>query len=50
MTKWKNMMQKKEEEITARDLINTDMNKISKLEFETIIRILAGLKKKLRRH
>lgn len=42
------MMQKKEEEITARDLINTDMNKISKLEFETIIRILAGFEKSIK--
>ena len=28
-----------------KDLINTDMSKTTKLEFKTIIRILAGLEK-----
>ena len=33
--------------MTARALINTDINKMSELEFQTmIIRILAGVKKK----
>ena len=30
-----------------RDLINTDMNKMSELEFKTIIRILTGLEKSI---
>ena len=47
MTRWKNSPQKKEqEEVMARELINTDMSKKSELEFKTtIIRILAGLRK-----
>ena len=45
MTKQRNSHQKKEqEEMTARDLINTDTRKISEPEFRiTIIRILAGV-------
>ena len=40
---------KEQEEITARDLINTDISKIFELEFRTmIIRILAGVEKKHR--
>ena len=53
MTKWKNSPQKIEQEAvpTARDLINTDFGKMSELEFRiTIIKILAGLEKKHRRH
>lgn len=49
MTKWRNSLQKKEqEEMTVRILINTDISKISELEFRTmIIRIVAGLKKSI---
>lgn len=47
MTRWRNSLQKKEqEEITARDIINTDINEMSELEFKAIIiKILAGLEK-----
>ena len=47
MTKQRNSPSKKEhEETTARDLTNTDTNKMSEPEFRiTIIRILAGVKK-----
>ena len=48
MTRWRNLPQKKEQEtlLTARDLINSIISKMSELEFKTmIIRILAGLKK-----
>ena len=35
MTRWKNSPQKKEqEEMTARDLINTDVSKMAELEFK----------------
>ena len=50
MTKWKNSPQKKEQEavLTARDLINMDISKMSELEFRTmIIKILAGLEKSI---
>ena len=49
MTKRRNSPQKKEhEEMTARDLTNTDTNKTSEPEFGiTIIRILAGVEKRL---
>ena len=53
MTRWGNSSQKKEQEVEVivRDLINIDISKISELEFKTtIIRILAGLEKKHRRH
>ena len=46
--RWRKSPQKKEQEIDliARDLINTDISKLSVLEFKTtIIRILAGLEK-----
>ena len=45
----RNLPQKKEqEEMTARDLINTDISKMSELEFRTtIIRILAGVEKSI---
>jgi len=37
--------------LTARDLISMDLSKMSELEFSvTIIKILAGLEKKRRRH
>ena len=36
--------QKEQEEMTSNDLINTDIRKMSELEFKTtIIRILAGV-------
>ena len=49
MTKYRNTPQKnKQEETTARDLINTDTSKMSEPEFRiTIIRILAGVKDRL---
>ena len=49
MTKQRNSPSKKEhEETTARDLTNTDTNKMSEPEFRiTIIRILAGVKNRL---
>ena len=53
MTNQRTSSQKKEqEEMTSRDLINTDTAKMSEVEFKTtIIRILAGVKKKKnRRH
>ena len=44
MTRWRNSTQKKEqEEMTARDLVNANISKMSELEFKTIIKILAGL-------
>lgn len=45
MTRWKNSAQKKElEEMLARDLINTDISKMSKLEYKTtIVRLLKGI-------
>ena len=48
MTKQRNSPQKKEqEEITARDLTNTDTSKMSEQEFKTtIIKILAGVEKR----
>ena len=47
--KQKNLPQEKEqEEMTARDLINTDTRKMSEPEFRiTIIRILAGVENRL---
>jgi len=58
MTRWKKSPQKKEQEAvpTARDLINTDISKMSELEFrmmilkilaEKKIKILAGLEKSM---
>ena len=49
MMKQRNSLQKKEhEEVTARDLINTDTSKMSEPEFRiTIIRILAGVENRL---
>ena len=49
MTKQRNLPQKKEEEeMTARGLINTDISKMSELEFRTtIIRILARVEKSI---
>jgi len=49
MTRWRNAPQKKEqEEVMARDLINTDTSMMSEPEFKTIIiRTLAGLEKKI---
>ena len=49
MTKRRNSPQKKEhEEMTARDLTNTDTIKMSEPEFRiTIIRILAGVENRL---
>ena len=49
MTKRRNSPQKKDhEEMTARDLTNTDTSKMSKPEFRiTIIRILAGVDNRL---
>ena len=35
---------KEQEETTARDLINTDTNKMSEQEFRITLRILAGIK------
>ena len=48
MTRQRNLPQKKEQkEVMARNLINTDISKMSEAEFKTtIIRILAGLEKK----
>ena len=34
-----------QEEITSKDLIKTDTSNISKQEFKTVIRILAGLER-----
>ena len=39
---------KEQEEKTARDLVNTDIIKMSELKFKTIIRIPAGLEKSIR--
>ena len=48
MTKWRNSPQKEEqEEMTARDFINTDISKMSDLEFRIMIRILAGVEKSI---
>ena len=49
MTKQRNSPQKKEqEEMTARDLTNTDTSKMSEPEFRImIIRILAGVEKNI---
>ena len=49
MTKQRNSPQKKEhEEMTARDLTNTDTSNMSEPEFRiTIIRILAGVENRL---
>ena len=50
MTRWKKSPQQKEQEAvpTARDLINTDINKMSELEFRMmILKILAGLVKSM---
>jgi len=49
MPRWRNSSQKKEQEkVTARDLIETDLNKMPEPEFKTtIIRILAGLDKSI---
>ena len=39
---------KEQEEMTARDLINRDISKMSELEYKTtIIRILAGVEKNI---
>ena len=51
MTEWKNSPQKKEQEavLTARDLINMDISKISELKFKiTILKILAEVEKNRR--
>ena len=47
MTKRRNSSQKKEQEkMTTRDLINTNINKMSDLEFRTtIIKVLLGVEK-----
>ena len=46
MTSQRNSPQKKEqEEMTVRDFINTEISKMSELQFKTIIRILTGLEK-----
>ena len=47
MIKWKNSPQKKiQEEMTARELLKTDINNISEQEFRiTVIRLIARLKK-----
>ena len=52
MMKLRNSPQKNgQEEMTARDLINTDTSRMSKPEFRiTIIRIPAGVEKKHRTH
>jgi len=48
MTRWRNAPQKKEqEEVMARDLINTDISKMSETDCRTIIRILNGLGKSI---
>ena len=47
MTKWNNFPQQKiQEEITARELLKTDINNISEQEFR-VIRLLAGLEKSI---
>ena len=47
MTRQRNSPQKKDqEEITARDLLETDISNTYEQEFRTVIRILAGLEKK----
>ena len=50
MTRWRHSSQKEKTEVIARDLIKTDISKMSEPEFETIIRILAGLQEQYRRH
>ena len=49
MTRWENSPQKREqEEIKARDLINSGISKMSELEFKAAIRgILAGFEKSI---
>ena len=49
MKRWKNSPQKKDqEEITARDLLKTDVSNISEQEFRTaVIRPLAGLERSI---
>ena len=49
MVKWKNSPQKKfQEEMTARELLKTDINNISDQEFRIIvIRLIAGLEKNI---
>jgi len=53
MTRWRNAPQNKEQEavLTPRHLIDTDISKMSELEFKTmIIKILTGHEKKHRGH
>ena len=46
MTRWRNSPQEKEQEVTARYLINIDTSKMSEPNFKTIIiRTLAGIEK-----
>ena len=47
--KWKNSSQKKiQEEMTARELLKTDINNISEQEFRiTVMRLRAGLEKSI---
>ena len=49
MMKWKNSPQKKyQEEMTAKELIKTDINDITEQEFRIIvIRLIAGLEKNI---
>ena len=47
MMKWKNARKKFQEEVTPRELPQTDINNITEQEFRTIIiRLIAGLEKK----
>ena len=48
MTRWRNLPQKKQEEVMARDLLKTNISNMPELEFKTtIIRILAELEKNI---
>ena len=48
MTRQRSSPQKKgQEDITARDLLNTDISNISEQEFRTVIRLLAWLEKSI---
>ena len=49
MTRWRNLPQKREqEEVTAKDLTNTDISKMFEQELKTtIIKILAGFEKNI---
>ena len=50
MKRWRNSPQKKDqEEITARDLLKTDITNISEQEFKTtVIRLIPGLEKNIK--